>query len=91
MTELDLPAQRLALAAWWESQVTKRKKALAWIPQFCTAHHQVRLHALLGAFRERKKSRLFVYSNNFTVFENNIGDNVALVIIHSEIPILQAV
>ena len=41
-------AQRLALAAWWENQPTKRKKAFAWTPQFCTAHHQVRLHALLG-------------------------------------------
>jgi len=35
-------AQRLAFAAGWESQPTKRKNAFAWTPPFCPAHHQVR-------------------------------------------------
>jgi hypothetical protein len=42
-------AQRLALAAWWENQLTKRKKAFAETAVLRGAYHQVRLHALSAA------------------------------------------
>jgi hypothetical protein len=42
LTVIHTGAQRLALAAWWENQPTKRNKAFAWTLLFCTAHHQVR-------------------------------------------------
>jgi hypothetical protein len=61
-------SQRLALAAWWENQPTKRKNAFAWTPQFCTAHHQVRLHALLGRFTEYKTIwfKPFIFSQSLS-------------------------
>ena len=49
--ELGEAAQRLALAAWWENQLTKRKKAFAWTPPSLHGPPPSPQQAVLARFR----------------------------------------
>src|SRR5215208_6185505 len=68
----NLTAQRLALAACWGNQPSKRKKLLAWTAVFSRRVPTSPLHALLGAFIVLHDSLLFLSSIILKGFSQSI-------------------